>query len=59
MQRPVIFSVLIIIFSAIAIVFIKKTNDHKECETQTEIVYGNDGDKTITEIHMCKEKYNL
>lgn len=42
-----------------SLLFIKKNNDHKECDT--EMVYTKDshGNNIATKKHICKEKYNF
>lgn len=52
-------SVLVIITSLVTIFAITYANDHKECDTKTEITFDNDGNRIVSEIHMCKEKFNF
>jgi hypothetical protein len=59
MSKTTTFSIIVVLISIVAIIFIKKTNDHKECDSNTEITYENNGEKIVSEIHLCKEKYNL
>ncbi len=59
MNRRLIFPILTIVISVVAIIFIRQSNDHKECGTQTEITYSNNGEKMVSEIHICKESFNL
>ena len=59
MKRMTVFSTLLILFSITTFIIITKTNDHKECHRKTEFSYGTHGEKIISEIHVCKEKYNL
>ncbi len=54
-----VFSTLSILFSIITFIIIRNTNDHKECHTKTEFSYGYNGEKIVSEIHVCEEKYNL
>jgi hypothetical protein len=42
-----------------ALVFIRFTNDHMECDTIITEVISVHGEKISTEKHICKEKFNL
>jgi hypothetical protein len=55
----VAFSIPLILFSMIAYIVIKNTNDHEECNTRSEIVFSTNGEKIVSEIHVCKENFNL
>jgi len=59
MKKTIISLTIIVVLSAVIFICIKRSNDHIECETKTEIAYGNNGEKIISEIHICKEKYNF
>lgn len=59
MNKTFLFSVIVILISIGSIIFIIHTNDHEECELKTEINYSKNGEKIVSEIHICKEKYNL
>lgn len=59
MKKTLTFSITTILMSLVLLIFIKQTNDHKECETKTQIAYGNNGEKIVSERHTCKEKFNL
>jgi hypothetical protein len=49
-----------ILFISIGIIiFIHFTNDHKECKIISETTFGINGEKIITDKHICYEKYNL
>ncbi|WP_179377180.1 hypothetical protein [Winogradskyella wichelsiae] len=50
---------IVILISIGSVIFIIHTNDHEECELKTEINYGENEEKIVSEIHICKEKYNL
>lgn len=41
------------------VLFILKSNDHTECETNIETVFNDKGEKVTTETHICKETYNM
>ena len=59
MKKTLIISLTAICMSVMGIIFIKYSNDHKECETKTEIAFGDNDEKIVSEIHVCKEKFNL
>lgn len=42
-----------------SLLFIKKNNDHKECDTQIVYTKDSDGNTITAEKHICKEKYNF
>lgn len=50
-------SIVVITFGTI--VFIKNSNDHKECRNLTEYSVSKDGTKIKAEKHICKEKFNF
>ncbi|WP_412985325.1 hypothetical protein [Pontimicrobium sp. IMCC45349] len=54
-----IISISIILFSVLVVIFITYSNNHNECETKTESTIGVNGETIITEIHVCKERYNI
>ena len=53
-----IFSVLILGLIS-SIIFIRNSNDHKECSTSVEYSKDADGNDITTKKHICKEKYNI
>ncbi|MEN8885118.1 MAG: hypothetical protein ABF246_01890 [Winogradskyella sp.] len=54
-----IISLTAICISAMGIIFLKHSNDHKACEIKTEIAFGDNDEKIVSVIHICKEKFNL
>lgn len=59
MKKMSIISISIILFSVLVVMFIIYSNNHNECETKTETTIGNNGEKITTEVHVCKERFNL
>jgi len=51
-------SVLVLVVFG-SIIFIKNSNDHKECSTSIEHSKDADGNDITTENHICNEKYNF
>lgn len=49
----------ILIFAVSGVIFIKVSNDHKECETEVKISLNNNGEKVEVNKHICKEKFNF
>lgn len=55
-------SVIIIAIGVFAIgvlFFIHFSNDHIECKNVIESSIGLNGEKVITETHMCKERFSF
>ena len=55
---------LILIISLVVIgfgsyMFVKFSNDHKECSSTQEVTIAQDGSKVVSTKHVCKEKYSL
>lgn len=60
MNKVVILSFIVILFAIMALVFIKNSNDHRECSQVKEIKTLNNGSTVVrTNKHVCKEKYNF
>ncbi|MFT5847962.1 MAG: hypothetical protein ACJARX_001701 [Psychroserpens sp.] len=60
MKKTIVFSFVVIFVSVLAILFIKNSNDHKECsEIQETKTIANGSTVVTTNKHVCKEKYNL
>jgi uncharacterized protein YxeA len=59
MKKTFIVSITIILLSIMAILFIKKSNDHLECFNETEAIKNSNGNVVTTNKHICKEKYNI
>jgi len=51
-------SVLVLVVFG-SIIFIKNSNDHKECSTSIEHSKDADGNDITTDNHICNEKYNF
>lgn len=49
----------IVIITVSILIFIKNSNDHKECSTEIKISKNNKGEKVKVEKHNCKEKYSF
>ncbi len=49
----------LIVLSVVSFFFIRFTNDHKECGTETYTKTEKNGDKVLVKKHICREKYNL
>ena len=41
------------------ILFIKKSNDHLECNNESVTIENSNGEIITTNKHICKEKYSL
>jgi len=60
MNKTIRFSFAIILMSVLAILFVKDSNDHKECsEIQETKTLKNGTTVVVTNEHVCKEKYNF
>ena len=60
MKKTILFSILIIVVSIMAIFFIKDSNDHKECSHIQETKILSNGTTVVsTNKHVCKEKFNF
>ena len=51
--------VILITVFVVSYVFIKSSNDHKECGTVVNTVKDKDGNIVTVSKHNCKEKYNF
>jgi hypothetical protein len=53
-------SIMLMIMLAIAaVLFIRLSNDHQECEEVIKHSQNANGNDVVTTEHVCKEKYNL
>ncbi len=60
MNKVTILSFVVILFSVMTLLFIKTSNDHKECSQIEETKTLNNGSIVVTtNKHVCKEKYNF
>lgn len=58
-NKQILTSILIIVTALTGTIFITHTNDHKECQTRTELSLGNEGETIISETHVCRELFHL
>lgn len=49
----------LIVATVSIIMFIRISNDHKECHTTTKQVTNAKGNSVTIQEHVCKEKFNL
>lgn len=47
------------ILTVSAVLFIRYSNDHKECSTVTEKTVNTNSETVVTTKHVCKEKYSF
>jgi hypothetical protein len=59
MKKTASVSLIIILISIMAILFIKVSNDHLECYNEIETIEHSNGKVVTTNKHICKEKYNI
>jgi preprotein translocase subunit YajC len=60
MKKTVLFSFVLISIVVMVLLFIRDSNDHKECsEIQETKTIANGSTVVTTNKHVCKEKYNL
>ena len=59
MKKATVVSITIILLSIMAILFIKKSNDHLECNNESVTIENSNGEIITTNKHICKEKYSL
>tara|TARA_B100000809_G_C14700776_1_gene374059 strand:- start:275 stop:457 length:183 start_codon:yes stop_codon:yes gene_type:complete len=60
MKKTVLISFSIISVSVMVLLFIRDSNDHKECsEIQETKTLANESTAVKTNRHVCKEKFNL
>lgn len=52
-------SFIFITVFVVSYIFIKSSNDHKECATVIDRVKDKDGNIVTVSKHKCKEKYNF
>jgi short-subunit dehydrogenase len=59
-MKKIILPFSILFISTIGIIlFIKLSNDHKECNQKIEKKLDSNGNTVTTKIHICNEKYNF
>jgi hypothetical protein len=59
-MKKIILAFSILLISTIGIIlFIKLSNDHKECNQKIEKKLDSNGNTVTTKIHICNEKYNF
>ena len=60
MKRKQTFTFLLLLaFSVAAILFIKKSNDHKECTDHYATAKDSNGNLVVTKEHNCQEKFSF
>jgi preprotein translocase subunit YajC len=60
MKKTVLFSFVLISIVVMVLLFIRDSNDHKECSEIQETKALANGSKVVTtNRHVCKEKFNL
>lgn len=57
--KAIIFTGTLIVATVSTIIFIRFSNDHKECHTTTKQVTDAKGNSVMIKKHVCKEKFNL
>jgi len=50
---------IILILTTVVALFIWKSNDHLECEIEVVISKGENGEKIVSNKHICNEKFNM
>lgn len=59
-MKKIILPFSILFISTIGIIlFIKLSNDHKECNQKIEKKLDSNSNTVTTKIHICNEKYNF
>jgi hypothetical protein len=48
-----------VLVTVMAVFAIQQSNDHQECSTQTSTTTDAKGRVTVTEDHLCQERFNL
>lgn len=59
MKKTLLISLVLILGVIGSVIFIKNSNDHKECSTSVTHSTDSDGNTITTENHICNEKYNF
>lgn len=58
-RRFGIFMVVLIAISVSSVIFIRLSNDHKECSTVTIHTIDKENNDLVVQKHVCKEKYSF
>ncbi|TCI91397.1 hypothetical protein [Tenacibaculum sp. M341] len=58
-KKNIFFISSLIVFTIFIVLFIIKSNDHKECEEKEILEIKADGTTVKKKEHHCKEKYNF
>jgi hypothetical protein len=59
MKKTILIFSVLIVGTIGSIIFIRNSNDHKECSTSVVHSKDADGNDITTENHICNEKYNF
>lgn len=59
MKKTFLIFWVLILGTIASIIFIRNSNDHKECSTIIVHSKEANGNDVTTESHICKEKYNF
>lgn len=57
--KAIVLAGTLIVATVSTIMFIRISNDHKECQTNTTQATNEDGTVVTTEEHICKERFNF
>lgn len=58
-KRNLTLYLILLVVMLVALVFIYRSNDHQECDTLTKTIVDENGIKTVTTAHVCKERFNF
>ncbi|WP_324690708.1 hypothetical protein [Flavobacterium cheonhonense] len=59
-MKKSIYSVsIVIVFTIVGLFFIRYSNDHKECSTETTITKDASGNVVQESKHICREKFSF
>ena len=58
-RKSLITLLLLLTITAGALLFIKESNDHKECNDRYESSKDNHGNLVVSKQHICQEKYSF
>ncbi len=59
MNRKIILLGVIVLAAVGGYVFIRSSNNHKECSTVKSVTTDENGNQVVNEKHVCKEKYSF
>jgi Na+/H+ antiporter NhaC len=59
-MKKSIYSVsVVIVLTIVVLFFIRYSNDHKECSTETTVTKDASGNKIQESKHICREKFSF